>query len=132
MVSGRLVPDQWEVSEFTFRAPQADAAARLEITFEGPVEGLASVDEQTGKLVVTLVNGSPDAPAEVDLRVQTPDRVSLRKGVLLTSDSFLPASVFEPRALEVGEFEQNTATLQIPQHSVAQQVFNQPHSGSLT
>ena len=88
---------------------------------EGQVDGLASTDPASGRLVVTLVNRSPTAAAGVRLSFAE-EPPGLSETALMSSPDFLPASRFETGSLEVEPIDGGVA-FRLPRHSLARLVF---------
>ena len=89
----------------------------------GLVDGLASVDAQAGTLAVTLVNLSPEDQVDVRLEFSGDRPPAPSDGILLTSQDFAPASIFEEERLTVEQGGADAVSVTIPKHSVAQIVF---------
>ena len=83
-----------------FKAHSGNSLVAMRGDGEGQVDGLASKDPATGRLVVTLVNRSPTEEAGVRLSFGG-ERPGLSETALMSSADFLPASRFKAGSLEV-------------------------------
>jgi alpha-L-arabinofuranosidase len=77
----------------------------------------ASVRRESGQLTITIVNRSPDAAHDAELRLQNaaPKRI---EGVLLSSDTYRPGSVFRESRLRI-QRKGAAFCVTLPPHSVA-------------
>ena len=88
---------------------------------DGLVDGTASIDADSGHLVVTLVNRSPQKAVSATLSFSA--AVSLTEGVLLSSEDYAPASVFEPSEISTIE-KPKGRVVELPKHSIARLTFS--------
>jgi len=91
---------------------------------EGLVDAAASIDEDSGDLVVTLVNRNSDESCKVKLSIVGAKKVALSEGFLLRSDDFLPASVFDEAEADTTVIDDNTVDATLPKHSIARLRFS--------
>ena len=90
---------------------------------EGPVDGIASVDAESGALVLTLINRSLTTDTEVGLRFPAVNHAPVAESILLFGRDFTPASVFEPQSLSCKESDGGEVIVQLPKLSAARIVF---------
>ena len=86
---------------------------------EAELDVVASLDEPTGRITVTIVNRSPDQPRDVEIALAGPAGRYKPAGVLLTAESFLPGSQFARVKLPVRVAGGGTFTVTLPKHSIA-------------
>jgi alpha-L-arabinofuranosidase len=91
---------------------------------EGLVDAAASIDEDSGDLVVTLVNRNSDESCKVRLSIVGAKKVALSEGFLLRSDDFLPASVFDEAEADTTVRDDDTVVATLPKHSIARLRFS--------
>ena len=92
---------------------------RLELGRQEPqadVDGTASLDEQTGQVVLTVVNRNPQEQRRI--RLILPDNRWKARGTLLSSENFLPASDFNESGVTFESCEEGLE-LDLPPHSIA-------------
>ena len=93
----------------------------------GDLDVAASLDERTGQVVVTLLNRSPDAGCDAEITVQGAAGLAVEEAVLLSSDDYVPGSVFQRGPLDVRN-DGGVLSVSVPKHSVAR-VLLRPAGG---
>jgi len=86
---------------------------------DGCIDWVASMNDKTDTLVLTIVNSSPNRTAGVQLQVKGNGGTAVSEGVLLSSKDFMPASVFDVQSLPADNNDDNAISVRLPKHSVA-------------
>jgi len=92
-------------------------AAEATAPDDADIDLAASLNPETRALTLTMVNRSPEASQSVEIHLEnaTPKKI---EGILLSSDSFRPGSVFRRSRLGI-QRKGETFSVTLPPHSVA-------------
>jgi alpha-L-arabinofuranosidase len=88
------------------------------------VDWVASMNKEEKAIVVTVANGSPKNGTEIQFRVGGNGTVSVSEGVLLSSEDFMPASIFDVQSLPAENNDNGAICVRLPKHSVARLTIN--------
>ena len=94
------------------------------VTSDDPIDWIASMDEQTKSLVFTAVNDSPREAAQLQLRLEGNGAASILDAVLLSSQDFMPSSIFDVQNLAVDDAGKGIMNVHLPKHSVARLILD--------
>jgi alpha-L-arabinofuranosidase len=86
---------------------------------DGATDVTASVNAETGELIVSVINRSPDQAAAVNLRLSNGSDYSLAGATLLSSGDFLPGSIFDSGELQIDAGQDGQTSFTMPKHSIA-------------
>ena len=102
-----------------WKAHQGNTLIPLNAAAAPDVDAAASRDQDSGEVVVTLVNRSPDETRQAVLDFANVGGLTVTEGVLLCAENFLPASDFTEETLDAAVGEGGTLAVSLPKHSVA-------------
>ena len=86
---------------------------------DAALDAVASLDEDTKEVVVTLVNRSPDEGQEAAVDLEGGGAIEKVDGILLSSSDFLPGSRFSQAPLQLDVEAGSRILVSLPRHSVA-------------
>ncbi|MFH1568187.1 MAG: hypothetical protein ABIL09_09335 [Gemmatimonadota bacterium] len=94
------------------------------LAVEGPADGaelevVASLEEATGRIAVTLVNCGPERARGIELDLAGPSGRYRAGGVLLAADHFRPGSRFRRRQLRLSGGGGSPFAVEVPRHGLA-------------